>query len=135
MQRFLHGSHANDSYRQHQRLPFRVATLLLVGSLIITVQSCALWGGTPRARAASWKLIWSDEFNGSASTGVDSSNWLYDTGTSYPGGAANWGTGEVETMSNSTSNVYMDGAGHLVIKPILSNGSWTSGRIETQRTD
>jgi beta-glucanase (GH16 family) len=36
-------------------------------------------------------------------------------------------------MSSSTANVYQDGAGHLAIKPIRAqNGSWTSGRIETQ---
>ena len=92
--------------------------------------------GSLKARAATpnWTLTWSDEFNGSANTGVDTSNWIYDTGTGYPGGAANWGTGERETMSNSTTNVYQDGVGHLIIKPILSNGTWTSGRIETQST-
>jgi len=88
------------------------------------------------ARAATWTQTWSDEFNGSAGTGVSSANWLYDTGTSYPGGAANWGTGESETMSSSTSNVYQDGSGHLAIKPIRSSsGAWTSGRIETQLTN
>jgi hypothetical protein len=38
-------------------------------------------------------------------------------------------------MTSSTSNVYLDGNGHLVIKAINSGGNWTSGRIETQRTD
>jgi beta-glucanase (GH16 family) len=39
-------------------------------------------------------------------------------------------------MTSSTANVYHDGAGHLAIKPIRDgNGNWTSGRIETQRTD
>jgi len=39
-------------------------------------------------------------------------------------------------MTNSTSNVYQDGSGNLVIKPIRdSAGNWTSGRVETQRTD
>ena len=85
---------------------------------------------------AGWTLVWSDDFTGAAGTGVNTANWLYDLGTSYPGGAANWGTGEIETMTNSTANVYRDGAGNLAIKPIrAANGSWTSGRIETQRTD
>jgi hypothetical protein len=92
-------------------------------------------GQIPQAKAASWTQIWSDEFNGTSGTGVSTSNWLYDTGTGYSGGAANWGTGEVETMTNSTSNVYQDGSGHLAIKPIRSSsGAWTSGRIETQST-
>ncbi|MET7400947.1 carbohydrate-binding protein [Dactylosporangium sp. NPDC005572] len=85
---------------------------------------------------SGWSLVWSDDFNGAAGTGVNTGNWLYDLGTSYPGGAANWGTGEIETMTNSTQNVYHDGAGNLAIRPIrAANGSWTSGRIETQRTD
>jgi beta-glucanase (GH16 family) len=83
-----------------------------------------------------WTLAFSDDFTGPANTGVSTSNWLYDTGTSYPGGAANWGTGEVETMTNSTANVFQDGAGHLVMKPLRdASGTWSSGRIETQRTD
>jgi len=94
----------------------------------------------PLANPASqlgWTQIWNDEFSGTGA--VDPANWLYDLGTSYPGGAANWGTGEVETMTNSTNNVFRDGAGHLVIKAIHTgtdpNTGWTSGRIETQRND
>ena len=83
---------------------------------------------------AGWTTVFSDNFSGAAGTGVNPANWLYDTGTSYPGGAANWGTGEVESETTSTANVYQDGSGHLVIKPIETNGTWTSGRIETQNT-
>jgi beta-glucanase (GH16 family) len=80
--------------------------------------------------------VFSDDFNGAAGTGLNRSNWLYDIGTSYPGGAPNWGTGEVESMTDSTQNVYQDGNGNLVIKPIRdASGHWTSGRVETQRTD
>ena len=39
-------------------------------------------------------------------------------------------------MTNSTSNVYLDGSGHLVLKALHSgtdpNSGWTSGRVETQ---
>lgn len=112
-----------------------LALLTLVTVLSLTI-ALSVNGTTPRAQAASWTLSWSDEFNGSANTGVSTSNWLYDTGTSYPGGAANWGTGEVESNTTSTANVYQDGSGHLAIKPIRdSSGNWTSGRIETQRTN
>ena len=83
---------------------------------------------------AGWTTVFSDDFNGAAGTGLNTANWLYDTGTSYPGGAGNWGTGEVESETNSTANVYEDGNGHLVIKPIDTNGVWTSGRVETQNT-
>ena len=85
---------------------------------------------------SGWTQVFVDDFNGSAGTGVNTSNWQYATGTSYPGGPANWGTGEVETMTNSTSNVSLDGNGNLRITPLRdSAGRWTSGRIETNRTD
>ncbi len=88
----------------------------------------------PKAKAATWTEIWNDEFDGPT---INPSHWLYDLGTSYPAGAANWGTGEVETMTNNIANVYQDGAtpyGHLIIKPILNAGTWTSGRLETTNT-
>ncbi|MEU5279949.1 glycoside hydrolase family 16 protein [Streptomyces asoensis] len=83
-----------------------------------------------------WSQVFLDDFTGAAGSAVSSTNWQYSTGTSYPGGPANWGTGEVETMTNSTSNVSLDGNGNLRITPLRdSSGRWTSGRIETKRTD
>ncbi|GAA0454342.1 hypothetical protein Aca07nite_69530 [Actinoplanes capillaceus] len=80
--------------------------------------------------------IWSDTFDGPAGTGPSAANWLLRTGTQYPGGAANWGTGSVETASSATANVSLDGAGRLNLRAIRdSAGKWTSGRIETQRAD
>ncbi|MFC9281985.1 glycoside hydrolase family 16 protein [Streptomyces collinus] len=85
---------------------------------------------------SGWTQVFLDDFNGSAGSGVNTSNWQYDTGTSYPGGAANWGTGEVESMTSSTDNVALDGNGNLLITPRRdASGHWTSGRIETNRTD
>jgi hypothetical protein len=82
-----------------------------------------------------WSPVWTDDFAGPAGSAPSSANWLTDTGTGYPGGPANWGTGEVETMTNSTSNVHLDGSGHLDIVALNANGAWTSGRVETQRSD
>jgi beta-glucanase (GH16 family) len=83
-----------------------------------------------------WILVWSDEFN--ATGGVNTSNWIYDTGTGYPGGPPNWGTGEIEVMSSSTNNVFQSG-GYLNIRALHTGtnptSGWTSGRIRTQRTD
>jgi len=64
-----------------------------------------------------------------------SGNWRYTTGTSYPGGPANFGTGEVETMTNSRANVALDGQGNLKITAVRAGAGWTSGRIETNRQD
>jgi hypothetical protein len=70
--------------------------------------------------------VFSDNFAGAAGSPVNSANWKYDTG---PG--SSFGTGEIETMTNSTSNVHLDGNGHLVITALKSGSAWTSGRIQT----
>jgi Ricin-type beta-trefoil lectin domain len=80
--------------------------------------------GVPAA-PAGWSTVFSDDFTGAAGSGVDS-QWQYDTG---PG--SNFGTGEIETMTNSASNVHLDGNGNLDITAVGSGGSWTSGRIQT----
>jgi len=108
------------------------ATVAVVSSAVFTMQAQAAVPGAP----AGMTTVFSDDFTGPAGTGLNRSNWLYDIGTGYPGGAGNWGTGEVEYMTDSTQNVYQDGNGNLVIKPIRDGaGNWTSGRVETQRTD
>ncbi|KAF3276035.1 Carbohydrate binding 6 [Orbilia oligospora] len=82
-----------------------------------------------------WSLSWSDDFTGPANTLPSSSNWLWDLGTSYPGGPSNWGTGEIQTYVKSTSNSYLDGDGNLNIVPIKSSsGQWTSARMESVGT-
>ncbi|HLZ21552.1 MAG TPA: glycoside hydrolase family 16 protein [Ktedonobacterales bacterium] len=135
MQLFSRGDQARSSHRLRRRLSPGTATLLIISVVVVASAISLRVNGAPTARAASWTQVWGDDFNGAAGTAPSSTNWLYDTGTSYPGGAANWGTGEVETNTTSTNNVYLDGSGHLAIKPILSNGTWTSGRIETQQTN
>src|SRR5256714_12939165 len=112
---------------------------LLAGGGTLALVAAAV-AAAPDAGAAptppGWTQVFADDFTGPAGAGVNTANWLYDTGTGYPGGAANWGTGEVETMTSSTQNVFQDGNGHLVIRPIRDGaGNWTSGRIETRRTD
>ena len=97
-------------------------------------------GGTttppPVDPPGNFTTVWTDDFSGPAGTSPNAANWLLRTGTAYPGGAANWGTGEVETASAATANVSLDGTGKLAIRAIRDGaGRWTSGRIETQRTD
>ncbi|GII21899.1 glycoside hydrolase family 16 protein [Planosporangium mesophilum] len=118
--------------RAFRLLTVAAALLVVVASWLTTRVSAAAAPPAP----PGWSLAFSDDFSGAANTGVNRSNWLYDLGHGYPGGAGNWGTGEIENMTDSTANVYQDGAGHLAIKPIRDGaGNWTSGRIETQRTD
>jgi len=74
---------------------------------------------------SGWSTVFSDDFNGGSGSGIDS-QWMYDTG---PG--SSFGTGEIETMTNSTSNVHLDGNGNLDITALGSGSSWTSGRVQT----
>jgi beta-glucanase (GH16 family) len=78
---------------------------------------------------AGFTTTWSDDFSGASGSGIDG-NFKYDTG---PG--SSFGTGEIETMTNSTANVFQDGSGHLVLKALHSGtnptSGWTSGRVET----
>ncbi|MDN0198518.1 glycoside hydrolase family 16 protein [Streptomyces sp. S.PNR 29] len=123
-----------------RRRPVRRALVAVLGTLGLTLTAAAVAGPAANASAptppAGWTQVFLDDFNGAAGTGVNTSDWQYATGTSYPGGPANWGTGEVETMTNSTGNVSLDGNGNLRITPLRdAAGRWTSGRIETNRTD
>jgi beta-glucanase (GH16 family) len=83
------------------------------------------------APPTGFTTTWSDDFNGTANSPLDTATWRYDAG---PG--SSFGTGEIETTTTSTANVYQDGSGHLVIKALHSgtdpNTGWTSGRVETQ---
>jgi hypothetical protein len=70
------------------------------------------------AAPAGWITTFSDNFAGSAGSAPNAANWFYDEGTGF-------GTGEIETMTNSTSNCSLDGSGT----------SWTSCRLESTRDD
>jgi beta-glucanase (GH16 family) len=97
--------------------------------------------GLPLAQAAvptieGFTLTWSDDFVGAANSLPNTANWLFSTGTSYPGGAANWGTGEIQTYTSSTENLALTGNGTLGITARRdAAGAWTSARVETRRTD
>lgn len=106
--------------RRRRALIAVLSTLGLAAVLATTAtQSADASAPTP---PSGWTQTFLDDFNGAAGNGVNTSNWQYDTGTSYPGGPANWGTGEVETMTNSTGNVSLDGNGNLRITPLRGLG-------------
>ena len=73
-----------------------------------------------------WKIVWSDEFNGTA---IDTSNWMFENGNN--GG---WGNSELEYYTGRTNNAYVDGNGllHIVAQQESTNGySFTSARMKT----
>ncbi|MDQ2874301.1 MAG: discoidin domain-containing protein [Actinomycetota bacterium] len=115
------------------RLRSVLTTLALLAGCLSSVLITTL-AGTTAARADTvppappgYTTVFGDNFAGAAGS-APSSNWFYDIGTGF-------GTGETEHTTNSTSNVYLDGNGHLVLKAISNGGTWTSGRIESTRDD
>ncbi len=76
-----------------------------------------------------------DDFTGAPGSLPSSSNWIIDLGTSYPGGAPKWGNNELETYTKAYGNLHVTYQQTLAIAPLLKNGAWTSGRIETRRSD
>jgi hypothetical protein len=131
--------HGPDRKRRFRA--WAAAGTALTTAALVAVTAVAYAGtGTSGAQAAAaavpappagFTLTWSDEFNAAAGTGINTGAWKYDTG---PG--SSFGTGEIETMTNSTANVFHDGNGHLVLRALHSGteprAGWTSGRIETQ---
>jgi hypothetical protein len=109
-------------------------TVIAVGAVMAALVASPAQGAVPSP--TGWTLQWSDDFNGSAGSLPSSANWQIDTGHSYAGGPTNWGTGEVQSYTSSASNLSLDGSGNLKITPLRdASGNWTSGRIETQRSD
>ncbi|MFE7192187.1 acyltransferase family protein [Kitasatospora sp. NPDC057541] len=91
----------------------------------------------PSVTVDGWTQLLRDDFDGPAGSRPSEADWQYDLGTCYPGcPAPQWGTGEIETMTDSTANVRLDGRGALEIVPTRdADGRWSSGRIESRRAD
>ncbi|KQO59793.1 ricin-type beta-trefoil lectin domain protein [Curtobacterium sp. Leaf261] len=130
MPRHISTSHPRSAVR---RAASAALTLLAVAALPLAAAVAvphAAHAAVPSA-PPGFSLTWSDDFTGSSGSGIDQSQWKYDTG---PG--SSFGTGEIETMTSGTSNVYRDGQGHLVLQALHSgsdpSSGWTSGRVETQ---
>jgi beta-glucanase (GH16 family) len=80
------------------------------------------------APPAALQLVWSDEFNGPAGATIDGTKWVFQTG----GGG--FGNHELQNYTSRTSNVRLDGQGHLEIvarAESFGGNQFTSGRINT----
>jgi hypothetical protein len=103
-------------FRSRRIRPAIISTAAL--ALAAGLVAVAVDAGAAVPAPSGWTQVFADDFTGPANTGVNTGNWQYTTGTSYPGGPAGFGTGEVETMTASTANVSLDGAGNLRITPV-----------------
>lgn len=107
------------------------ATALAVAATGVRTEQIASAGS-----ATQWNLAWSEEFDGAAGAAPSSKNWRIDLGTGYPGGPTGWGNNELQSYTADPANLALDGNGQLQITAVRNaSGSWTSGRIETNRAD
>jgi beta-glucanase (GH16 family) len=92
--------------------------LLLIGSAVIIF-------GTFTA-CADWRLVWSDEFNG---TSIDTNHWKFETGNRN-----GWGNHELEYYTDRPDNAYVsNGILHIVARQEATNEfAYTSARIKGQ---
>jgi beta-glucanase (GH16 family) len=116
------------------RPPSRARRTVSVLATVITAAALAVAGsvvssGPASAADPAWQTVFRDDFSGTGRP--DPNKWLLTTGTSYPGGPANFGTGEIETMTDRPENVDVRN-GNLYITPQRDTaGNWTSARVES----
>jgi hypothetical protein len=105
----------------------RLALALIAPAIVVAALAvpAAMASAAVPGPPSGWSTVFSDDFSGGSGSGIDS-QWMYDTGA-----GSSFGTGEIETMTNSTSNVHLDGNGNLDITALGSGSSWTSGRVQT----
>ncbi|MHB2023611.1 MAG: glycoside hydrolase family 16 protein, partial [Mycobacteriales bacterium] len=89
---------------------------VLAAALVATTASATVSDGlaattTRRAPppAPGLRLAFDDEFNGPPGAPPNPANWAHQTG------GWGWGSGELETYTDSLANAHLDGAGHLLI--------------------
>ncbi|HEX9107957.1 MAG TPA: glycoside hydrolase family 16 protein [Longimicrobiales bacterium] len=130
--------------------PMRCARLILAVGAALSLVACgggATLAPDPKPKPdttippATTKVdtVFRDEFDGPAGATFDHAKWGADVGT----GGNGWGNHELEFYTTDTSNVALDGQGHLVITAraepqTTTNQCWygrcryTSTRLKTQ---
>jgi beta-glucanase (GH16 family) len=134
----LRTDHADATRAGGLRRRPRARWLVLLAAVLVALLAGGylLWARTGGDGGDGWKTVWREDFDGTAGELPSRSDWQLDTGTSYPGGAPQWGTGEIQTYTADTANVALDGDGHLKITATRDGaGVWRSARLETTRSD
>src|SRR5260370_28925697 len=124
----LRGAQMDRPVTSRVRVALNTLILLagcLAGAAVAVATGQQALAGTVPPAPPGWTSVFTDDFAGPAGS-PSSANWFYDIGMDR-------GNAEIEHNTSSTSNVYLDGKGHLVLKAINSGGSWTSARIESPR--
>ena len=123
-----HGGNTPTHFKDGSMTLCKVSALL---SLCLVLGSPVLQGQQAKA-SGSWKLTWSDEFDGPDGSRPDPAKWVYDTGGN------GWLNHELESYTDRPENVRIEG-GNLLIEArheeyTGSDGiarHYTSGRLKT----
>jgi beta-glucanase (GH16 family) len=83
-------------------------------------------GPTDPSSTHKWHLLFSDNFNGSAGSLPSSQNWRVITGSDWDS--------EVQDYVDLRSSLQLSGTGYLKITAHKVDGSWQSGRIQSNRS-
>ncbi|MCQ4138753.1 family 16 glycosylhydrolase [Chryseobacterium sp. EO14] len=105
----------------------KILKLLAVPAFLFSMSSCDQ-ESVQTLPDRSFEMVWSDEFNGTAGSLPDNKKWTFDLGTGDNG----WGNQELQSYTNSTNNVSLDGNGNLVITARKNGNAFTSARVKTQ---
>ncbi len=110
----------------------RWAAVAFLISLIVPTASA-------QAVKPGWKLVWSDEFDGTA---IDRAKWDFDTGNGFYDYNANqwipgWGNDELQFYTREPENSFVEGGMlHLrAIKESHLGSGYTSARLKTRKRD
>lgn len=109
--------------RSSRLFTIAILSLLIAGTSCKKTINGTRVSSETSARALTYQLVWSDEFNG---TSVDPNNWVFETG----GGG--WGNNELEYYQSSNATV---SNGNLIItakKQRVGANQYTSARMKTQ---
>ncbi len=85
---------------------------LSINPLIAAGLAVIFLSNSAPAQHKTWRLVWSDEFNGPGSSDIDQKKWTAEIG------GQGWGNQELEYYTRDPKNLYLDGQGFLVIKAL-----------------
>ena len=96
------------------------------------VALCSGQNAAPVSKNISWKLVWSDEFNGANGSAVEGTKWVIETG------GDGWGNQELEYYTDRSQNAVLQD-GNLVIRALAEKytgadgvtRNYTSARMKT----
>jgi beta-glucanase (GH16 family) len=112
----------------------RSKPLAITMALAITAACMGVAASVPVSAAApTWTTAFRDDFSGSGLP--NPANWQLTLGTSYPGGPANFGTGEIQVMTDNPNNVNVRNGSMYITPQRDAAGGWTSARVETNRAN